>query len=267
VALDQNVTPSAPETTRTSAIENEIPAYRAISPFAVVSLICGILAILSFANWYFLAFSVGAIALGIQADRRIKRDPEIWTGKGLAQAGIGLGLIFGLMAITFSTVQDQMNKRAAAKFAREYVDILKTRGIEEAIFYSLAPASREGKKPSELYAEVKKQNEPGGMEMRYGSLQKLKQRLTSGAGQDIHFERIESSGYEGIRPYAAALVEVHGPATKDFPEKEQFALLLMKAMTDKGKSQWWVDETRFPYTPASFVPTAKAPDDGHGHSH
>ena len=54
VAIDPNVTRINPESNPASAIENEIPAYRAISPLAITSLILGALSILSFAHWFFL---------------------------------------------------------------------------------------------------------------------------------------------------------------------------------------------------------------------
>ena len=75
MALHPNVSPADPEATPRPAIENELPAYRAISPHAVVGLIAGVLAVISFASLYFLAFAVIAILLGIYADRRIRRSP------------------------------------------------------------------------------------------------------------------------------------------------------------------------------------------------
>jgi len=113
VALDQNLNPSAHREVTNSAIENELPAYRAISPQAVVALICGLLAILSFANLYFLAFAAAAIGLGLLAERKIRRDPEIWTGRGLAHAGAALGLVFGLSAVTSEVVQGYLRSRSA----------------------------------------------------------------------------------------------------------------------------------------------------------
>lgn len=267
MALDQNLTPPAPETMRTPAIENEIPAYRAISPYAVLSLVCGVLAILSFANWFFLAFAALAVIFGIQADRRIKRDPEIWTGRGLGQAGIALALVFGLSAVTLSLVQDQLTKRAASRFAQQYADILKNRPIADAIYYQISPLAREGKTPAELYKEVKSQSDPIAMDSRFGPVENMKKRLSAGTGQDVHFETLEATGFDGITPVATALLELHGPASKDFPQKEQYALLVLRGVSDKGKLHWMIEEAKFPYEPASYVPAKKPVDDGHGHAH
>ena len=88
-----------------SVIENELPTYRAISPRAVFSLICGILALFSLAHPFFYVFAVLAVVLGLSADRNIQRYPDMLTGRGLAKAGAAMGLIFGLGVFTVTTVQ------------------------------------------------------------------------------------------------------------------------------------------------------------------
>ncbi len=102
--------------------------------------------------------------------------------------------------------------------------------------------------------------------MQIGTLKNLKTRLDH-SGQEIRFTRIENQDGEGIVAVATALLEVDGPPTKAFPEREQFALLTLKSDTRKSKYVWWVDEVRFPYEPRSYVPTPKPVDDGHGHGH
>ena len=44
-------------------------------------------------------------------------------------------------------------------------------------------------------------------------------------------------------------------------------MVVMKADSTKGRYEWRVEELRYPYKPATYVPAAKAVDDGHGHSH
>jgi hypothetical protein len=49
-------------------------------------------------------------------------------------------------------------------------------------------------------------------------------------------------------------------------DKETFLLAVMKGMkNEKGVYEWWVDDVRFPYKPASYTPPTKPVDDGHGH--
>ena len=88
-----------------SVIENELPTYRAISNFAIFSLVCGTWRSLPgrihFSTWRRYWRSCWASC----AHRTISRFPDMLTGHGLASAGIALGLIFGLGSGTFSTVQ------------------------------------------------------------------------------------------------------------------------------------------------------------------
>jgi hypothetical protein len=66
---------------------------------------------------------------------------------------------------------------------------------------------------------------------------------------------------------ALALFEVHGPATKDF-SGEQYAAATLKGTSDEGRGyEWWVDDFKYPYTPASAGLPEKPVDDGHGHAH
>ena len=79
--------PSPTGTVPVSAIENEIPTYRAISPMAVVALICGIIALLSFAHPAFLLSAGAAILLGILADRKIRLVLDEAARRWLGDAG------------------------------------------------------------------------------------------------------------------------------------------------------------------------------------
>src|SRR5260370_23072337 len=127
------------ETATVSAIENELPTYRAISPGAVVSLIFGILAVLSFASWYFLAFAAAAIVVGVLSGRKIQKMPDVLTGNGIAQAGIALGRIFGLTAVTIVTVQSALRERQAAAFGPAYEKVLSKGSPNYLLFYNPPP--------------------------------------------------------------------------------------------------------------------------------
>src|SRR4051812_13815429 len=123
---------------------------------AVVALICGIVALLSFAHPVFLLSAAAAILLGLLADRKIRRLSDVLTGRELAQSGIALGLVFGLASITTTAVQDWILSREAAKFARLYEKVLGTGTLEQAMWFTQAPRIRAGKSPQDLYAEMKK---------------------------------------------------------------------------------------------------------------
>ena len=94
-------------------IENELPTYRAISNLAIFSLVCGALAIFSFAHPFFYLAAILAVVLGMLAHRAIRQYPDMLTGHGIANAGIALGLIFGLGCGTYTTVQTFVRTRMA----------------------------------------------------------------------------------------------------------------------------------------------------------
>lgn len=257
-----------------SAIENELPAYRAISKIAVFSLIFGFLSLFSFAHWFFYLFALLAIATGIAANLKIKRYSDVLTGQGLATAGIAMGLVFGLAAATVMTVQTYVRNREATKFAKELAAALKAPNSGDALWFTLYPDMRKDKNPTQYLHEVEsaKGKERMMHEQRFGALNKMRKRLTSSPGQDIHFLRIESTGIDESRGldmgvYALAVFELEGPGSKEFPEKEQLAGAFIKAKTTGSRYEWWVDTYIFPYQASSFVPAEKPVDDGHGHAH
>jgi hypothetical protein len=268
VAVDQNSTSVAPEAEAVSPIENEIPTYRAISPGAIVSVVAGTLSILSFTSPFFLWFAALAVVLGVLTDRKIKRYGDVLTGRGIAQAGIAMGLVFGLSSFTSTTVQSMMRSREATKFAKRYLEVLKKGTYEDVMFYNIQPVQRKGKTSAEVYEKFKAGMQHAQMiEMEYGHFRRLKQRIDSAPNQEVHFLKLETSGINGLNPYATALYEVHGPASKLYPTEEEYVLLFIKATTNGGKYEWWVEQMQYPYKPSTFQVPAAPVDDGHGHGH
>ena len=125
-----------------TAIENEIPTYRAIRPMAVVSLVLGLLALLCFVDPGFLVVAAAAVVAGVLADRKIRRMPEALTGRRLAQAGVALGLTFGLASVTIATVQGYLLKADAVRFGRQYAETLERASVSECVWYRLNPSFR-----------------------------------------------------------------------------------------------------------------------------
>jgi hypothetical protein len=267
VSIEPNMSQHPAETLPVSAIENEIPTYRAISAEAVVSLICGIVAVLSFVHWVFLISAAAAIILGILADRKIQRLSDVLTGRAIAQAGIALGMIFGLSSITTMAVQDWIQVREASKFAKVYENIVNTGTFEDAIWYGQNPLIRKGKSPQELLAEMKKSMRgPGMLEFEQASLVKLRSEIAD-QGAKLHFVKIEKYGREKLEFYATALFELHHPASKGHAAGEEFALAVLKGWNANRRYEWWVSTLVFPYKPDTFAPAPQPVDDGHGHAH
>jgi len=269
VATDHKISDVLAEPSAGPAIENELPTYRAISPRAVFSLICGILALFSLAHPFFFVFAVLAVVLGLSADRNVQRYPDILTGRGLARAGAAMGLIFGLGVLTVTSVQGFIMTRNAKSFANHYVELVKTGGIADILLMNIPPSQRKGMTASDVTEKLKtnRREESAMLEMKNGPIKNLKKRVDL-KDQDFHFERIEAEGDEGLTHVALALFEVHGPATKDFPAEEEHALAVMKGVTGDTGLEWWGGELRYPYKPATAaLPESKPADDGHGHAH
>jgi hypothetical protein len=85
--------------------------YRAISFWAVLSVVCGAATVVMFFGWWGGLAPLAAIYFGWKALQQIDRLPEEYTGRRVAQVGIGLavglgalfsgGLILGLNEVPY----------------------------------------------------------------------------------------------------------------------------------------------------------------------
>ena len=263
MAIDPNA-PPAPATE--SPIENEIAAYRAISPLAVASLILGLLAGLSFADTTFLIAAALAVVVGGYAEWKINRMPDVLTGHGFARAGITLGLIFGLSSVTISGVGEYVVRQDASKFAKELTEVMKTRDLPNVVFLKVPYSQRKGMTPVEAYEQMKKSGSQPEMIASYMSgVMAIFDRLRV-PDTHLEFKGIEAIGYDRLTPVAGALLEIHGPETKDQPA-EQYALVELKAEVNGPKRHWYMNEVYFPYKPRSFQVKSSPTGEGHGHAH
>ncbi len=74
------------------------PRYRAISPWAVLSVVCGAATVtMMIFGWLLGLFPLTAIYFGLKALGQIERAPEEYTGRRLAKVGIGLGAGLGIL--------------------------------------------------------------------------------------------------------------------------------------------------------------------------
>ena len=65
------------------------------------------------------------------------------TGHDLANAGIALGLTFGLISGTVSTVEYLVRNSQAQKFGKEYQAILQAHSLGEILWYNTHPDTQE----------------------------------------------------------------------------------------------------------------------------
>ena len=89
MAIDEKASIQATEPADAAVIDNELPAYRAISPGSIVSVVLGIASVFCFTDLWFLLVVAAAIAIGLLSLRKIRRLPEVLTGAAYARTGIG----------------------------------------------------------------------------------------------------------------------------------------------------------------------------------
>ncbi len=262
MAIDPSLTSSPPGPGVDPVIDNEIPAYRAINPMAIFSTILGVGAVFCFTDLWFLIVAVAAAGTGLLAIRKINRYPDVLTGAGFAKVGIALGLAFGISALTREVVGGFMEDIDAGRFARRYVEVLKTDPIAMAFWYQQSPGYRAEKSPDAIFDEMKKQTGAAQQQQfseKMGSIQAVKARLAN-QGETIKFSKIESKAADGLTQYSNALVEFDGPS------KPAFGLIEMVKVRGESGSEWVVKSLRYPYKPASAaVELPHSDDDGHGH--
>ncbi|WP_435006398.1 hypothetical protein P12x_003970 [Tundrisphaera lichenicola] len=268
MATDQSTTTGTKDPAETEVIENELPAYRAISAGSIVSVVLGVGSVFCFTDLWFLIVAAAGVLVGLLSIRKIRRFPEILTGSNYAKVGIGLSLVFALSSVTHEVASKFLIDHDASRFARQFTDVIKDQPVNMVLWYQQPVEYRKTKTPDEIAEEVKQTKNPMTADPyreKIASVTRIKQRL-SGQGEQIRFAKIESKAVDGLTVYANALFELDGPGSPDFPEKEQFFLVEMMKNPGAQANDWIVREIRYPYKPASsFVNIVKPVDDGHGH--
>ncbi len=252
---------------RASAIENELPAYRAVSATAVVSLIFGMLAIFSFVDLWFLVCGALAIALGLWADAKIRRYPDLLTGQRLARVGVGLGLVFVLSASTVHVTQALVLRRSAARFGTYYAKVLKASDLPHAVWYRQPESARKKKTADEFLKDIQNESrrEPMMLDSYMGPVTGIQKRLQQ-EHWSIRYREIEESGYDRVTPYAFLLFEMVPPAGpgKSAPE---YAVVDLRSETNRPGFHWYIQDMKYPYQRRTHQLPVKGPEDEHGHGH
>jgi hypothetical protein len=229
---------------------NEVPAYRAISPLAAMTVVAGLGSILTFTSPYFAILGVFAIFLGVVARREIRRLSDVLTGEKLANAGIALGLMFSLSALTLGFVQDQIVLHESKKFGQTFNTVLQKGSIDDALFLKLAPEARKGKTAEQAVKEmIASSRNPMERDAHQKGIKDLKDRLNASADQKVEFDGIVQHSVSGLSIHAFGKYKLHGPPTKNFPDPTQYALVKFQGVSEGGKYNWFVEDVTFPFMP------------------
>src|SRR4051794_7286216 len=142
------------------AIENEFPAYRAISSLSILSLVLGVGSVFCFASLWFLILVAASVLVGMMSIRKIRRLPDVLTGAAYARVGIGLGLLFGLCALSHVASQEVLINLDAGRFARFYLKVIKDEPVSMSLWFQQRPDYRKTKSPDEIAEELRKTKNP-----------------------------------------------------------------------------------------------------------
>lgn len=266
VAQDTHPEKQAGTLTERSIMDNELPSYRAVSVWAIMSLLLGLASVFSFASYSFLAAAVGAVVCGAVALRRLKRYPELLTGSAMANLGIAIGLICGLASVTVGYTRDAMIKRDAMRFATAYCEVLQKGGIENALYLHSPPAARADTTPEGLMEIIQKESaESFEMDPRTMSIRDVLAKLAKSKEEHVHTADVEGFGFEGLTPKAYVSIAFDGPESDKTPA-ERYALLTLEGQDVGGRREWFVQTLTYPYASGSKA-QSNVVESAHGHAH
>jgi len=246
-----------------SAIENELTTYRAVSVLAITGFVAGLFSALSFASLFFLAASVLAVVFGAVALKRIRTYPDLLTGAGFANLGIAMGLIFGLSATTYKVSQQLVLNRQAAAFGKVFAEAANSGSLAEVLYYCIPPSGQAEETPEGVLLQMRQM-----MEQRQDSdprlpvAERLIARMNSSDEEHIDLDRVLEAGFDGTKPEAYVRLVVHGPNDGRYDETEA-VLLQISADIHNGRRGWWVEDLTYPFVDED-VPEVVAPAHSHG---
>jgi hypothetical protein len=265
VAIDHPTQAEAKPETRASAIENELPTYRAIHPMAVISLIAGIASVLGFADLWFLVAAAVALVAGAVALWKIQKLPDLFTGRSFALAGIVLALVFGTFSTTW-TVADYLKLQGEIRqFSQKCIDTINTRNVPDILWWRMDPERRRGLTPAQAVERMKEaMPDEGNQQRMVGEVGVLTKQLAKYDGK-VEFLRLEEYGSRDLAPFAVVVLKVDLPGYQSKDEGEKYAILLVNKDPKATSNPWWIQYIGYPYQPKSFVVPSKPLDDGHNH--
>lgn len=239
------------------ASDDDLGMYRSLSTFAVISLILGLLSILSFAptNLFLWIIPPAAIVTGLVALRQIASAPEVWTGIRLARLGIGLAVVCGGGSLGEKYYSNARIARQGRAVAERFIDKLKGGDIEAAFWLTMPREQRD------QIQKLKSDKVPTELMERYGGFREgVHEYADAMASGEVHleFDRVEKTSRDRGTEYASVVFRVHSP------KGDSHALILASSFHGPRGPSWFIRDHRFDYTPGSFEAPVVS---GHGHSH
>jgi hypothetical protein len=221
--------------------------------------VLGLFSVLAFAPfWLFLwILPPAAIISGLLALRRIADAPEVWAGKKLARAGIGLAVAFGGVALVRDVAHYWNVRTHGRAVAQRFLEKIQAGDMESAFWLKFHKEARRE------FAEKSLEELPGGVLEQYANFRNEVGQMSEAIARgevSFEFESVEDTGKDHAMDYAVIVYRVHTP---DGDKRVMLETVgLYHAPTNENI--WWVRNHQFDYQAGSFKPVQPA---GHGHSH
>lgn len=117
---------------------DELADYKSLTAGSVVSLVCGLLSILTVTEWIFAIFPILGILFGVLAIRKILKASDVLGGLGIASTGVALSILFSVIGFSMLYYNSQFSTPP---------------GYEDINFEQLVPTDfRTGRIPDEMVA-------------------------------------------------------------------------------------------------------------------
>lgn len=150
----------------TTAVEDNLVEYRAVSGLAIAGFLLGILSLLGLVHPLLSLLSLAGVIVSVLALRRITEASPALIGRKAALTGLALSLIFGISTPVERAVHSRALRAESAEIAVEWFSALRENRPEFAHRLSQYPTTRMARTQSPL-----KQYETGSM--RVEALRKL----------------------------------------------------------------------------------------------
>ena len=233
-----------------------MPAYRAISPLAVVALVLGVLSVLSFASWYFLTLAVAAVVARLPGR---SQDPGVPGRPDGPRAGAGGGRARPDLRPDRGDGHHRPGHAPGPPgqgVRPDLREVLNKGDLPLAVWYGQPPEVRASFKPRRpLQAD-----DGSRPEHRWRSRSTTGRPATSIKALTepkaaIHFVRVESHGEQDLTQFAGLVYDVHTPGgrkTRPSATARRWSFSRARCRR-KGGYAWWVSESVFPYKAKTFV--------------
>lgn len=110
----------------------EVEQYRSVSALAIASVLLGLISVSALAHPGAWIVPVAAVVCGVAAQFRVSHRGDTLTGRRLALIGMGLGLFFGVWAVTRYTTYHWVLTREARSFAEQWLTAVRDGDLEVA---------------------------------------------------------------------------------------------------------------------------------------